>query len=382
MPGNGIDQSTTEILYDTLPKPMSHVAHIIPRTLTAGQAGEPVVINPLQYPGWDSLLAAHPEGSFFHGTAWARVLHEAYSHRPAYLGVIADGRILGLLPVMEVNSPLTGRRGVSLPFTDHCPVLASEAIEAAHLFADCLHYGRTRGWRSVECRGMVEGLPDAKPSLSFYSHKINLIQGETRLWAGFKSRVRTPIRRAQEAGVRIDFETGPEAVDAYYSLHCRTRRKHGLPPQPFSFFQNIQQHALARENGWVALARWRGKVVAAGIFVHLGKRAIHKFGASDPAYQHLSANHLLMWDTIRRYCSAGFESLDLGRTSMGHEGLRQFKQGFGPEERQISYCKYNYRANAFVVDRDQVEGWFNSVFRRLPMPLLRWAGKMLYPHLS
>ena len=36
------------------------------------------------------------------------------------------------------------------------------------------------------------------------------------------------------AGVKIDFETGAEAVNAFYSLHCQTRRKHGLPPQPFS----------------------------------------------------------------------------------------------------------------------------------------------------
>jgi hypothetical protein len=354
----------------------------VPQSLAPGQVCEPAIIDPLQCPGWDTLLAAHPEGSFFHGTAWARVLQETYRHRPAYFGSVANGRILGLLPVMEIDSPFTGRRGVSLPFTDHCPALRSEDLEAAALFARCLQYGRERGWRSFECRGLIDGQQNAKSSLSFYSHRILLPRGEASLWTGFKSRVRTPIRRAQEAGVKIDLETSPEAIRAYYLLHCRTRSKHGLPPQPLSFFQNIQQHALAKGNGWVALARWQQKIVAAGVFVHLGRRAIHKFGASDPAFQHVSANHLLMWEVIRRYCREGFEFLDLGRTSMANEGLRQFKLGFGPEEKQIHYCRYDYRANAFVVDRDQVQGWHNHVFRCLPMPLLRLTGRMLYPHLS
>jgi hypothetical protein len=310
------------------------------------------------------------------------VLQETYGHQPFYFGAIAQGRLLGILPVMELDRPLRGRRGVSLPFTDYCPVLGSETMAPARLWESCRRQGQTRGWRSFECRGMTEDMAEAKPSLSFYAHEIGLSPGEERLWTGFKSRVRTPIRRAQEAGVKVEFETGAEAMTIYYALHCQTRRKHGLPPQPYSFFKNIQRYVMAKDGGWVALARWQGRVVAAGIFVHLGRRAIHKFGASDPACQQLCANHLLLWETIRRYCHGGFESLELGRTSIGNEGLRQFKLGFGAEEKPLRYCRYDYRSNTFAVDRDRVEGWFNHVFRRLPMPLLRLAGRLLYPQLS
>jgi hypothetical protein len=361
---------------------MSPVEHLSRRSIIPVSSPEPAVIDPLYYPGWDSLLAAHPEGAFFHGAAWARVLNATYGHRPVYFGSVADGRLMGVLPVMELSSLLNRRRGVSLPFTDHCPVLGSEAVQGLHLLERGLRYGRERGWRSFECRSRVDGLQNAKPSLSFYSHRIDLTQGEASLWAGFKSRVRTPIRRAQEAKVEISFESGQEAIGAFYSLHCKTRRKHGLPPQPFSFFQNIRRYVLSNNNGWVAMARWRGTIVAAGVFFHLGRGAIHKFGASDPASQNLSANHLLLWEVMRRYSQQGFEFLDLGRTSVANEGLRQFKLGFGPKEEMLQYFRYDYRANAFVEDRDQVQGWFNHVFRRLPMPVLRLAGRMLYPQLS
>jgi len=32
----------------------------------------------------------------------------------------------------------------------------------------------------------------------------------------------------------------------YYRLHCLTRKRHGLPPQPTGFFQKIQEHIIAK----------------------------------------------------------------------------------------------------------------------------------------
>jgi hypothetical protein len=31
-------------------------------------------VDPVTHPNWDSLVAALPDSSFFHGSAWARVL--------------------------------------------------------------------------------------------------------------------------------------------------------------------------------------------------------------------------------------------------------------------------------------------------------------------
>ena len=36
----------------------------------------PAIINPLENSEWEAQLAEHPEATFFHGTAWARVLRE------------------------------------------------------------------------------------------------------------------------------------------------------------------------------------------------------------------------------------------------------------------------------------------------------------------
>jgi len=49
---------------------------------------------------------------------------------------------------------------------------------------------------------------------------------------------------------------------------------------------------------------------------------------------------------------------------------------------QIDYFKYDFRREAFVTDRDKVFGWFNGIFRLMPIPLSRMLGLLLYRHLS
>jgi len=134
--------------------------------------------------------------------------------------------------------------------------------------------------------------------------------------------------------------------------------------------------------GFIATARWESKPVAAAVFLHQGRQALYKFGASDYGYQHFRPSHLVMWEGIRQCAARGCESLHLGRTSLANEGLRRFKLGFGAREQEIKCCKYDFGAGRFVTDADRAEGWHNRVFAALPPPLLRLAGRLLYPHLS
>ena len=168
----------------------------------------------------------------------------------------------------------------------------------------------------------------------------------------------------------------------YYALHCKTRKKHGLPPQSLSFFRNIFQHVLSRGMGFVAIARDQGRPIAAAMFFHFEDKAIYKFGASDSAFQHLRGSNLVMWEAIKWYSSKGYAAVHFGRTSIANEGLRRFKLGYGTAEHNIDCFKYDFHREAFVADRDKVFGWFNRVFRLLPIPVSRGVGRFLYRHLS
>jgi hypothetical protein len=343
---------------------------------------QPVGIDPLRHPAWDSLLAGHSGSSFFHGTAWARVLHEAYGHLPIYFCRFADGQLEELFPIMEVSSPWTGRRGVSLPFTDVCFPLKTEKHDRRALYELAMEHGRRRRWRYLECRGNGPEWQGATPSLVFYGHVIDLEHGQEALFKSFAGATRRSIRKAESKRLQVEFSNSLDSTRIFYALHCRTRRRHGLPPQPLRFFENIARYILAPGNGFVATARLEDKPLAAAVFLQHGRETFYKFGASDYAFQELRPNNFVMWEAIKRCASSGFERLHLGRTSVANEGLRRFKLGFGAREETIEYYKYDFVRQTFVTEVNRTTGWFNRPFGCMPMPLLRCAGEILYPHLS
>jgi lipid II:glycine glycyltransferase (peptidoglycan interpeptide bridge formation enzyme) len=242
--------------------------------------------------------------------------------------------------------------------------------------------GRQRRWKYLECRGLDGAWEGSRPSLSFYGHKLDLGVGQQRLFQGLEGAVRRGVRKAERVGVKIDFDAGEQSMRTFFRLHCRTRRRHGLPPQPWRFFANIQRHLLSTGQGFIATARLARQPLAASVFFHDGRQALYKFGASDYAFQQMRPNNLVMWAAINHCAERGLATLNLGRTSLSNAGLRRFKLGLGADEEEICYAKYDFAAKQFVRDVDRVEGWFNRVFACLPLPLLRLAGAILYPHLS
>ena len=90
-------------------------------------------LNPLADPRWDHFVEQHPHGSVFHSSGWLRALRDTYQYQPKWLttslpAAPADGMLF-----CEVNSWLTGRRLVSLPFSDHCDPLITFSAEARGL---------------------------------------------------------------------------------------------------------------------------------------------------------------------------------------------------------------------------------------------------------
>jgi hypothetical protein len=337
-------------------------------------------IQPLEISNWDALLTRRPDFSFFHGSAWAKVLTETYGFTPFYLATGAADVSQSILPLMEVDSWLTGRRGVTLPFTDDCAPLAASPAGHEKLFQAALKIGRERRWKYVECRGGRKFFGAVPAANSYYGHNLELAADEDKLFGRLESSVRRAIRKSQKDGVTVEVLQSMKAVEVFYKLQCQTRKRHGLPPQPFDFFVNIHRHILSQNQGFIALASYRGQAIAASVYFFLGGRAIYKYGASDLAQQQLRANNSVMWEAIRWLARTGATRLHFGKTARANEGLRRFKLAWGTDEETIEYFKYDLRQNNFVTDADAVSGWHNTVFRSLPGFLSRAAGKVLYKH--
>ena len=339
------------------------------------------ILNPLSDPDYDDLLRELSDYSFFHSANWARVLSKAYNYQPRYFAVFQKAKLKALLALMEIQSALTGRKAVSLPFTDYCDSLSSENINLKTLLDKVLVYGRQAGWKTLEVRGEAAFQANVVPYSACYVHELDLPRDPDRLFTQFRSSTRRNIQKAAKSGVTAKICHSMDAIRTYYRLHCTTRKHHGVPPQPFYLFKAIYDHIISPGKGFVVLSGYNNQPIAGAVYFHFGQKAIYKYGASNPKYWHLRANNQVMWTAINWYMQNGFKSFSFGRTDLNHTGLLQFKRGWGPQERIIRYFKYDFIRKCFVKEKPKRQILY-LLFRRLPLPVLNLTGRLLYRHIG
>jgi hypothetical protein len=372
---------------------------------------EILVLDPLRCPDWNRLVAGFEEAGPFHSAAWAAVLHRAYRHNPSYLvqgerneaqpgaDPVSISELQAprcVLPVMEVRSALTGRRGVALPFTDVCGPLGGAqtnpatpcsshrhgALPAWELWPALTSLAHGRCWRSIELRGGPVPRVDAIPSQVYFTHTLDLTQGPGVLLERCDSATRRAVRKAERSGLDVELDHTLGGLHEFYALHVRTRRRHGLPPQPFSFFLALHDEIISRGQGFITIARQNLRPVAAACFLHFNGHAVYKYGASDETLQYLRPNNLVMWESIHWFSTQGFRTLHFGRTSAWQGNLRRFKLGWGAREQRVAYYRYCLQADQFLVVSDRTRGAYNRWFKRLPLLINRMIGAVLYRHLD
>ena len=88
----------------------------------------------------DGLVERHPKASVFHTPAWLQALRWTYGDEPVVFTTSPPtAELTNGVVFCRVKSWLTGRRLISLPFSDHCEPLcdSSRRPELYHsLFAD------------------------------------------------------------------------------------------------------------------------------------------------------------------------------------------------------------------------------------------------------
>ncbi len=82
----------------------------------------------------NTFLGQRAKGSLYYNEAWLALISKLYGY--TFMPLItrdAAGQITGFLPLFSMQSSLTGRRLVSLPFSDYCPLLAKDEESANEL---------------------------------------------------------------------------------------------------------------------------------------------------------------------------------------------------------------------------------------------------------
>ena len=341
------------------------------------------IVNPLDIPDWDTYVYTFPDATIFHSAAWARVLIESYGFVPYYCILYQGKEIAGILPLMEVRDILGRKKGVSIPLSDFCEPLFSNLHDFQKAFELLTGIAQNKKWRAIELRGGEQWLSQELSYDKIYTHEIDLCPEPDIIFKSFSNTNRRNIRKAEKSGISVKHGNSLDAVKSFFYLNCLTRREHGLPPQPWKFFENLWKIFLSQGKGFITLVSYDGRAIAGNVYFIFGDKVLYKYGAFDRSFQYLRPNNSAMWESIKHCRKIGCRRFYLGRTELHHRGLRQFKLGWTQNENLHNYYRYNVARKHFLKNKVSLNrGLTTKIFRFIPQPVLTTIGKILYKYIA
>jgi hypothetical protein len=344
------------------------------------------VLDPLADPRWGDLVLRHPAASVFHTPQWLEALRRTYGFRPVVYATDGGADVSGGIPFCEVASWLTGRRLVSLPFSDHCEPLMSEGGKIETILAALEQDSRRNGWRYVQLRPRDPGTLPAVERTAFgpeetqYHYRLDITADLDAVFRGVKSDIRKDVRRAERSGLQYVVGHDDALVAAYFRLHVMTRSTQGVPPQPLSWF-----HALASSLGDmldIHLLIDDGTPIAGLVTIMFRDQLMWKYSASHPVRDRAGMGKSLMWKSICRGKERGARSLDMGRCDPANVGLAQFKERWGATRFDLTYLRCPPAEPARARSGGWLGGAARTVVPKLPTAVLAAAGRFAYRHVA
>ena len=157
-----------------------------------------------------------------------------------------------------------------------------------------------------------------------------------------------------------------------------TRKKHGIPSQPFSFFRELWSSLKSRNLITLLLARYRDRFIAGIILCWFKDIAYYKFSASDDKFLNLRANQLLIWTAIRLAQQHSCKIFNFV-----NEGLSKYKSRWGAQETSLSYLQIpNGKKSETLTESSRKHAFIRKMLSMMPLSIIRLTGKLLYNHLA
>lgn len=344
-------------------------------------------LDPTQDPRWTELVERQPKASVFHTVGWLKALRRTYGYDPlVFTTSPPTGELKNGLVFCRINSWLTGRRLVSLPFSDHCEPLCDSQEDLDFLIRYLQTTLEHENWRYLEVRqvngniGQTDAAKDLLPAAMYRLHVLDLRPNLDEVLRGLdKDSVQRRIRRAEVAGIIERCGQSEDLLKEFYALFVTTRGRHRLPPAPYAWFRNLIQ--CLGEALEVRVA-YRDKTPISAILTLRFKDVVYyKYGCSIARFNKFGAIPWLLWRAIASGKSNGATEFDMGRTEEDNIGLLTFKNHWVPQPRRLVYWRFPDTPSL-----NSVNGWklrmAKHVFSSMPDGLRIMAGKLIYRHIG
>lgn len=350
-----------------------------------------IIIDPVNDPRWDKFVEGHPFGLICHLSGWKQVLEESFPHMKGYyLALLGNDNdsIRAALPTFEVKSILTGKRLVSIPFATNCDPLISSNEDMRELLDSVIELSTKLEIPRIELRTLVSWplIQDPRINSIIYhkSHQLSLEAAPEKLVKNFSRQVRRKIKEHLKGDVEFKIAGNESDLLEFYHLYVKTRKRLGLPPQPYLFFKSLWEKFLFPQHISLLVAKHKKQLVAGMIMFKFNNRFSCEYLASSVTFKNINIDYLIYWEAIKIAHSEGYKLFDFGRTGINNTGLMSFKNLWGTTVVNLPQFFYPKKLYSGLNYREESMPYkiIRRINKNVPDSVFQFMGKFLYRHLG
>lgn len=252
-----------------------------------------------------------------------------------------DGVEAGIVQILEAGIFGNVLHAVIL---DRGPLWFDGFGSAAHIAAFFAAFDREFPRRFGRKRRVIPEIPDTAENRQviigfkrlsrpgYQTSWIDLRQDKDALWNAMESSWRNKVRKAERAGMEIEWDEKGDVLPVLLSIYQSDRRKKGYDGPSVATMQALAEKFLENGNLLAGLAKRDGEILAAVLIFRHGRGATYQVGWSMAAGKEIAAHNLLLWRAATILKDRGVDFFDLGGVNdQSAQGVKKFKEGMGGE---------------------------------------------------
>ncbi len=336
---------------------------------------------------WDSYVNSHGFASAYHSFAWLQAVEDAYGHES--FGIIAKDKetqcIVGVLPSVLMKTPFLGTQLCALPYCDVGYAIGDNAEIEEQLRQYLVQQVTTANIKQLEIRNIDS---TAQQPESLKHQKVRMLlplpENSELLLAGFKSKLRSQIRKAEKNGLTAALGTEQKLVDEFYNVYATNMRDLGSPVHAKKWFEHIIK--AYGNNSIIGVVYHDGQAIGAGLVIKNNTNASIPWASTLREYNKLAPNMLLYWSLLAHCAENSIECFDFGRSTF-EEGTFKFKKQWGADPQLLSWQKYDSAGSQITEEVDSskqsiLRPMVESIWQKLPLNITVSAGSLIRPYIS
>ena len=326
---------------------------------------------------WDDYVTEHSEGSFFHLSAWQKVISETFNHACHFVFAEREGKIVGVLPLVEVKSGLFGHALVSTPFCVYGGAITdSEEIKRKLEHHACeLAEQLEVDYLELRYRKAQQNNFLLKQAHSTFGCEI--AENDDAILANVKKKQRAVIRHAIKNELRSETDTSNKTIDKFYTLLSTSYRNLGTPIFTKQYFSALVKYFGEQVD--ITLVKDANQVPSVAVMnFYYNDQVLPYYGGGNAEARALKSADFMYYQVLCNARGKGYKWYDFGR-SKNESGPFKYKKNWGMAPEPLHYYYHLVKAKELpnLSPNNPKYQLFIKIWQKLPLPVSQWIGPYL-----